>query len=206
MVITYIIDFQYTPILSVSDVLYNADTVTVTVEWTQHEGVMYTARVSPSTPIITTGYTSRQVTISYNTKYNLTVEAAPVCRPNSTTSVLLHYGEIIIVATITAQEIIIILLFQFCIAKCETPEMLFILEFQNDTVPIARVVSFDVGMTPVEGTTVMFSCPPGFSLSGSNSATCTENGKWEPDQRGIMTLCHNLTFNQGGLICNDSKG
>ena len=53
MVITYIIDFQYTPILSVSDVLYNADTVTVTVEWTPHEGVMYTARVSPLTSIIT---------------------------------------------------------------------------------------------------------------------------------------------------------
>ena len=37
----------------------------------------------------------------------------------------------------------------------------------------------------VEGTTIMFSCPPGLLLIGSSSATCTENGEWEPDPSGV---------------------
>ena len=90
---TYITDFQFTPILSVSAEHYEADTVTVTVEWAQQEDVTYTPRVSPLTSIITTESTSRQVTISYNTVYNFSVEAAPVCRPNPTAFILLHYGE-----------------------------------------------------------------------------------------------------------------
>ena len=48
------------------------------------------------------------------------------------------------------------------------------------------------GDLPVEGSTIMFSCPPGMDLIGSNSATCMENGEWEPDPSGLM--------------CNDSKG
>ena len=90
---TYITDFQYTPILSVSAEHCEADTVTVTVEWARQDNVSYTPRVSPSTSIITTESTSRQVTISYNTVYNFSVEAAPVCRPNPTAFILLHYGE-----------------------------------------------------------------------------------------------------------------
>ena len=90
---TYITDFQYTPILSVSTEHYEADTVTVTVEWARQEDVTYTVRISPLTSIIITESTSRQVTISYNTVYNFSVEAAPVCRPNPTAFILLHYGE-----------------------------------------------------------------------------------------------------------------
>ena len=45
---------------------------------------------------------------------------------------------------------------------------------------------------PVEGTTIKFSCPPGLVITGPNSATCTENGEWEPDPSGVT--------------CNDSKG
>ena len=33
----------------------------------------------------------------------------------------------------------------------------------------------------LEGTTVMFSCPTGLTLTGSNSSTCMEGGEWEPD-------------------------
>ena len=33
----------------------------------------------------------------------------------------------------------------------------------------------------LEGTTVIFSCPTGLTLSGSSSSTCMENGEWEPD-------------------------
>ena len=33
----------------------------------------------------------------------------------------------------------------------------------------------------LEGTTVMFSCPTGLTLTGSSMSTCMENGEWEPD-------------------------
>ena len=34
----------------------------------------------------------------------------------------------------------------------------------------------------LEGTDITLSCPSGLVLTGSNStATCTGNGKWEPD-------------------------
>ena len=35
----------------------------------------------------------------------------------------------------------------------------------------------------LEGRTVMFICPLGQTLNGSNSATCMGNGEWEPDPR-----------------------
>ena len=37
----------------------------------------------------------------------------------------------------------------------------------------------------LEGTTVMFSCPTGLTLTGSSSSTCMEDGEWEPDLREI---------------------
>ena len=43
-----------------------------------------------------------------------------------------------------------------------------------------------------EGSTVSFSCPPGFVLTGPDSATCTGNGEWEPDPRGIT--CNNVSL------------
>jgi hypothetical protein len=79
--------------LRVSDERYETDDVIVTVEWTQLEGVTYTTSVSPLTSIVVTGNTSRQLTISYNTKYNLSVEAAPPCRPYPTAVIALNYGE-----------------------------------------------------------------------------------------------------------------
>ena len=87
-----IIDFPlYTPKLRVSDERYEADNVTVTVEWTPQEGVTYTTSVSPLTSIAITGNSSRQLTIPYNTNYNVSVEAAPPC---STAVITLNYGEI----------------------------------------------------------------------------------------------------------------
>ena len=72
---------------------------------------------------------------------------------------------------------------KFCIAKCGHPELV-----SNDSVP--KVVGYD-DIIPVEGTTIWFSCPPGLVITGPNSATCMENGEWEPDPSGVT--------------CNDSK-
>jgi hypothetical protein len=73
-----------------------------------------------------------------------------------------------------------------CIAKCDNPELL----FTSGSATTPRVEGFD-GMVPtLEGHTVSFSCPPGFVLTGSDSATCAGNGEWEPGPRGIMCMCN----------------
>ena len=77
----------------ISDERYEVDDVIVTVEWTPQEGVTYTTSVSPLTSITITGSSSSQLTISYNTNYNFSVEAAPPCRPNPTAVITLNYGE-----------------------------------------------------------------------------------------------------------------
>ena len=74
-----------------------------------------------------------------------------------------------------------------CIAKCGHPELLSTVS--NESVP--NVVGYD-DIIPVEGTTIWFSCPPGLVITGSNSATCMENGEWDPDPSGVK--------------CGDSKG
>ena len=74
-----------------------------------------------------------------------------------------------------------------CIAKCGHPELLSTVS--NESVP--NVVGYD-DIIPVEGTTIRFSCPPGLVITGPNSATCKENGEWEPDPSGVK--------------CGDSKG
>ena len=66
------------------------------------------------------------------------------------------------------------------LANCREPELISPVE------SVPRVAGYD-DVIPVEGTTIMFSCPPGLVLIGfsSNSATCTENGEWEPDPSGV---------------------
>ena len=45
-------------------------------------------------PIVSPGSTSRQLTILYNTEYNLSVVAATPCRPNATANISLNYGNV----------------------------------------------------------------------------------------------------------------
>ena len=87
------IDIQYAPTLSITEKHYGTNNAIITVEWAQLEGVMYIVNVSPLAPIISTGSTSLQLTISYNTKYNLSVVASTLCRPNATAFIILNYGE-----------------------------------------------------------------------------------------------------------------
>ena len=80
----------------------------------------------------------------------------------------------------------------FCahfIAKCNNPEMLFTYDMYNDTVP--RVEDHDDMVPILEGHTVCFTCPPGFTVTGADSITCAGSGEWEPDPRGIM--CNNMS-------------
>ena len=71
-------------------------------------------------------------------------------------------------------------------ANCRHPELLELLSTSsNESVPIVEVSDYT---TPVEGTTVTFSCPSGLALIGSHSATCTGNGEWKPDPRLLMCI------------------
>ena len=89
-----IITDQYIPTLGIISEEYGPKNVTVSVEWTQQVATMYTVRISPPVPIIIIGSTSRQLIISYNTVYNLSVEATAPCRANATAIIGLHYGEV----------------------------------------------------------------------------------------------------------------
>ena len=73
---------------------FGADNVTVTVEWTQQEGVTYQIIIVPQIPIKFTGESSIQLILPYNINYNLSVESAlPGNRYEAQSHVLLFYGE-----------------------------------------------------------------------------------------------------------------
>ena len=76
---------------------YQTDTVTVIVEWAlaqQIDNITFSSEVSPLVPIALTGSESRQLTVSYNIKYNFSVVAVAPCG-NATASITLNYGKII---------------------------------------------------------------------------------------------------------------
>ena len=64
------------------------------MKWAEQVGVTYSIKVSPLVPIIMTESVNYQLTISYNTEYNLSVVAIAPCRPNATVFVTLRYGEV----------------------------------------------------------------------------------------------------------------
>ena len=73
---------------------YIADNVTVIVEWTKQEDTVYCMfGVSPPVPVMFTGSKRRQLTISYNTEYNLSVIATAPCKDKVTTSIKLNYSK-----------------------------------------------------------------------------------------------------------------
>ena len=90
---------KYTRMLRISED-YQADNVTVTVKWDPAQQmdniitlITTTVTVSPLVPIIPTGNTSRELVISYNTEYNLSVVAVTACG-NAAATKKLNYGEI----------------------------------------------------------------------------------------------------------------
>ena len=80
------------PILVISEE-FGADNVTVTVEWTQVEGVTYQIIIVPQTLITSIGESSIQLILLYNTNYNLSVESTLPCQHQAQSHVLLFYGE-----------------------------------------------------------------------------------------------------------------
>ena len=64
-------------IVSVIEQHYSAESVTITLEWSQGEDILYdfTVLTSPQAPVLTNGTTSTraQLLLSYNTQYNVSV-------------------------------------------------------------------------------------------------------------------------------------
>ena len=177
-----ILDIHYKPTLSISSEEYEADSVTVTEEWASVQQA--DVRISPLVPIKFTGLTSLQLTILYNTEYNFSVVAVAPCRPNATAFITLNYGEVTEVCNYAYY------ITMLCIANCGNPNLLPMCKpIGNDSVP--NIEGYD-DIIPIEGTTISFSCAPGLVLIGPNSATCTENGEWEPDPR--QPICTGYRF------------
>ena len=97
MVFICLIGIQLIPELNMLEPHYEADNVTVTVEWAQLEpGIVYSVEVTPNVPIGNfTESTRYQLTIPYNKTYNFSVMAITPCRSNATTfkSITLKFGE-----------------------------------------------------------------------------------------------------------------
>ena len=58
----------------------------------------------------------------------------------------------------------------------------------GDALDQSSVVSSDYTNQSLEGSTVNFTCPPGFILIGPNMSTCMGNGEWEPDPREVNCM------------------
>ena len=71
------------------------------------------------------------------------------------------------------------MMYILCVANCGHPE----LKASNDS-HVPNIVDYED--LPIEGETVRFDCLPGSMLTGPNSATCSENGEWEPDPSQLM--------------------
>ena len=94
-----------TPMLSISEV-YEADNVTVTMEWAHEVDVTsdYTVEVLPLVPIMFNGRTNNcSLVLQYNTKYNFIVMATGHC--GDIALITLHYGEVLCCACILASII-----------------------------------------------------------------------------------------------------
>lgn len=74
---------------------YRADRVTVTVDWTQ-EAVLYNItiiNIIPEVPVYYIGRTQVNLTLMYNTKYNMSLQAASVCENRVAGHLQLFYGK-----------------------------------------------------------------------------------------------------------------
>ena len=161
--------FPGTPVpqtnVSVIDQNYSAETVTITLEWSQGEDILYdfTVLTSPQAEVQINGTTSTraELQLSYNTHYNVSVVTH--CGQNSTTTLQLHYGEYVVEATGLMKFITLLAVTVTCSAPV-------------DLSPTASIVNYS---TPtLVGTTATVYC---FGLNKAVIITCMDSGTWVPD-------------------------
>lgn len=78
---------------------FGSDGATVNLEWIQESGVSYNVSVIPPVAVRATGSTSVQLTVGYNTLYNVSVIAKTHC-DHTTTVIGLIYGEFSLIKSV----------------------------------------------------------------------------------------------------------
>ena len=84
------------PSLIASEQNYSIDNITVLVQWTNEEGVFYNITAIPSLllPVTKLSNNTALFTVSYNTMYNVSIDASRCGQTMSSTNVIqLHYGR-----------------------------------------------------------------------------------------------------------------
>ena len=122
--------------------------------------------------VIFTGNMRVQLTLSYNTLYIVSVTQHSTCEPLNRTKIIelnfskLHKIIIFYFGSGARQDVILA-------GKC------------GDPMELTNALAVDYVDPALGGRTVMFICPRGQILNGSNSSTCMGNGEWEPDPREV---------------------
>ena len=114
---------------------------------------------------------SVKFSVSYNTHYNVSIVATSICGQNRIVANL-HYGELLLLIMHTHW----VAKLSFFVAACNYSRL-------QEGNTVVRIINYS--RPALEGTSIMFDCPPGLELTGSESSTCTENGDWTPDPRNI---------------------
>ena len=157
--------------LNVTSAQFENETVIVVLEWTVVNGSFHGLSIVPQVETVNLGPCSRQLVVSYNTRYSMHGEAR-LCGQFSSHSIDLRYGKLL--QLIYRHHYIILL----SIVKCISPLQL----VQNE-----QLVITDYSSPAVEGTVALLSCSrSGYELTGLQSAICTRNGEWVPDLRQIQ--------------------
>ena len=120
------------------------------------------------------GPSSRQLMLSYNTLYSVSVVAS-LCGQNTSHSIELHYGELLQYWYGHALGSI-----RYITAQCIS--LLHLLSEENKSLVIANY-----SYPAIEGTIAVFSCSSsGYMLTGPSTVTCMGNGEWVPDPREVQ--------------------
>ena len=73
--------------------MFDTNSVMVTVTWQQERGASYNVSVLPQVVVNMSGPTTLQLTLAYNTLYNVTIATIVCGQTLPTTVTQLHYGE-----------------------------------------------------------------------------------------------------------------
>ena len=138
--------------------------------------VFFSISTVPQMPIISNSSTIIQLTLLYNVLYNISIVPTLCGQTGAITLIQLKYSEYtqLSIKMIITHECIIY------IVNCGYPRI-------SD----GSVTLMNLSDPATPGMSVTFSCFEHLIITGPNSTTCMENGKWEPDPRAVK--CKGIT-------------
>ena len=165
------------PLVAFHERHYGSENVTVVLEWTTPEEIIYNLTVVfvPEVPWIFIERSTVLLTVSCNTVYNITVASRCVQRIREV--IQLHYG--IIIPCLLRNENNQQSLYPTAV-KCDYPVDL----------PSVVIVT-DHSDPALVGSNITLIYPAGDALTRANSTiviTCMANGQWEPNPWNVVTM------------------